>query len=320
MQPEHVPTPPTLDTYLHGSTYKSQRIGFFPTDASNPPTFDSPNPQITQAGRPLWHYRLPVRYQDLLPDGPTPSWTTNHLPPVTPGSTARPKSSYMFVTRCAHTSIVLDCSTNIQTDHHMILILQFVLRICLTTTRFGHLRTGWNPLPNLPIILLPGCSRICWLTCWWTGWWQEVTWSLWERSVDWWRMWLVLKTSILMNWPHSTLSGSSIGWTPLKQLMPQILLLAMAGWNTKSRYLSEWQKEEFQKPFYYSWASLSITQCSFEGCPFQHYQPEISLFTIQKILALSIWVGGAVLWWGIHLGCLVQMSQRTPIAAKWAWL
>ena len=95
------------------------------------------------------------------------------------------KSSYMFVTGCTQTSIILDCFMNIQTNHLMIPILQFILKMCPTTTRFGHLRTSHNPLPNPPIILLPGHLRICWLTCWWTGWWQEVTWSLWERSVDW---------------------------------------------------------------------------------------------------------------------------------------
>ena len=147
------------------------------------------------------------------------------------------KSSYMFVTGCTQTSIILDCFMNIQTNHLMIPILQFILKMCPTTTRFGHLKTSHNPLPNPPIILLPGHLRICWLTCWWTGWWQEVTWSLWERSVDWWRMWSVPKISILMNWPCSTLSGSSISWPLLKQLMPQILLLVMVGWNMKPRYL-----------------------------------------------------------------------------------
>ena len=70
-------------------------------------------------------------------------------------------TSYMFVTGCAQTSIILDCFMNIQTDHFTIPILQFILKMCPTTTRFGHLRTSHNPLPNPPIILLPGHLRIC---------------------------------------------------------------------------------------------------------------------------------------------------------------
>ena len=91
MQPERVPTPPTLDISMEAPTSLKELDSFPHTDASNPPTFDSLNPQITQAGRPLRHYRLPARYQDLLPDGPAPARTTNRLPPVAPGSTALPR-------------------------------------------------------------------------------------------------------------------------------------------------------------------------------------------------------------------------------------
>ena len=61
------------------------------TSDPGPATFDLPIPQVTPAGRPLRHYRLPARYQDLLPDGPAPVQTTNSLPPVAPGSTVLPR-------------------------------------------------------------------------------------------------------------------------------------------------------------------------------------------------------------------------------------
>ena len=90
MQPECVPTPPTLDISMEAPTSLEELDSFPHTDASNPLTFDSPNPQITQAGRPLWHYCLPTWYQDLLPDGPAPARATNCLPPVTQESTVLP--------------------------------------------------------------------------------------------------------------------------------------------------------------------------------------------------------------------------------------
>lgn len=72
MQPKRVPTPPTLDISMEAPTTLEELDSFPHTDTSNPPTFDLPNPQITQAGQPLQHYRLPARYQDLLLDGPAP--------------------------------------------------------------------------------------------------------------------------------------------------------------------------------------------------------------------------------------------------------
>lgn len=65
------------------------------TNSPDPPAFDPPSPQpletVTAAGRPLRHYRLPARYQDILPVGPEPAPLTSSLPQVAPGSTALPR-------------------------------------------------------------------------------------------------------------------------------------------------------------------------------------------------------------------------------------
>lgn len=83
------------------------------------------------------------------------------LPQVTPGLTVLPQV-ILHVCDWMHTDINhFGLLMNIQTNHLMIPILQFILKMCPTTTRFGHLRTSHNPLPNPPIILLPGHLKIC---------------------------------------------------------------------------------------------------------------------------------------------------------------
>lgn len=95
MQPEHVPSPPALDVPMdvhdQSQTDLEDLHPSTDTDAPDPPPFDPPSPQKTQAGRPQRHYRLPARYQDLLPDKPAPVETAKSLPQVAPGSTALPR-------------------------------------------------------------------------------------------------------------------------------------------------------------------------------------------------------------------------------------